>query len=198
MTTRDPGADAGPAAAGTPSPVLLRFFDGLVRRSFGELRLGGDAVTAYVGALLARFARTEALHRIRDGAGRRVDSLAGLLLEAARAWDFDAPDFDPFRERVVRQHVGDYALFMTGLFREHVERRAGTGFYLREGQRAYRAVADFERAALRGQAPLFAALAEDFERYAGALTYLRRVHLPGIDAPPALRPFLRLLPGLPG
>ena len=42
---------------------------------------------------------------------------------------------------------------MTGLFREHVERRVGAAYYVRQGQRAYQAVADFERSALRPEAP---------------------------------------------
>jgi hypothetical protein len=185
MGTREPPA----------SPVLIRYFERLVRRSFGELALGGEPVMAYVTALLARFARSSELYAVRDAAGRPVDSVTGLLLEAERAWAFDAPDFDPFRERTVRQHLGDYALFMTGLFREHVERRAGARLYLREGRRAYLAVAAFERAAHRPEARLFAALAEGFEGYAGALAYMRRVHLRPGEAPPGARGLLRLLPG---
>ncbi len=182
-------------AAGEPArtPSLARFFERAVRQALGDLRLGGPAEGAYLAALLTRFARTDELYAIRDAAGRPLDSVAGLLIEAERAWDFGAPDFDPFRERRVRQHVGDYALFMTGLFREHVERRVGAGYYVRQGQRAYQAVADFERSALRPEASLFAALAAGFERYAAGLAYLKRVYFRPADSPPALQPVLRLL-----
>jgi hypothetical protein len=176
-------------------PSLARFFDRLVRRSLADLGLGGEAVADYLTVLLCRFARTEQLYAIRDAAGRPLDSVVALLGEAERTWAFDAPDFDPYRERAVRQHIGDYALFMTGLFREHVEQRAGLGLYLREGPRAYRVVADFERAALGPQARLFTALAARFESYAGALGYMRRVHLRPAEAPPGLGPALRLLTG---
>jgi hypothetical protein len=172
---------------------LNRFFDRLVRRSLMDLRLEGSAVADYLAALLARFARTEEVRRIRDAAGRPLESVVDLLIEAERAWAFDAPDFDPFRERTVRQHIGDYTLFMTGIFREHVEHQATTGFYVREGARAYRVVAEFERAALRPNARLFAELAAEFERYAGALTYMTRVYLRPVEAPPELAPTLRLL-----
>jgi len=174
-------------------PGLARFFERVVRQALGDLRLGGPTEGAYLAALLARFARTDELYAIRDAAGRPLDSVAGLLIEAERAWDFQAPDFDPFRERRVRQHVGDYALFMTGLFREHVERRAGATYYIRQGQRAYQAVADFERSALRPEARLFAALAAGFERYAAALAYLKRVYFRPDDLPSSLQPVLRLL-----
>jgi hypothetical protein len=183
MATADP--------AGTPG--LARFFERVVRQALGDLRLGGATEGPYLAALLGRFARTDELYAIRDAVGRPLDSVAALLIEAERAWDFAAPDFDPFRERRVRQHIGDYALFMTGLFHEHVERRVGAAYYVRQGRQAYQAVADFERAALRPEARLFGALAAGFERYAAALTYLKRVYLRPADTPPAFRPVLRLL-----
>lgn len=172
---------------------LSRFFERLVRPALGDLRLPAEGIAPYLAALLARFARTDQLYAIRDAAGCRVDSVVGLRLEAERAWAFADPDFDPFRERQVRQHIGDYTLFMTGLFREHVERRASTGFYVCEGRKAYQAVADFERSALHPEARLFGALAQGFERYASALTYMKRVYLRPADSPPLLQPFLRLL-----
>jgi hypothetical protein len=183
MATGDPARTAS----------LARFFERVVRQALGDLCLGGPAEGAYLAQLLTRFARAEELYAIRDAVGRPLDSVAGLLIEAERAWDFRAPDFDPFRERRVRQHVGDYALFMTGLFREHVERRVGATYYVRQGQRAYQAVADFERSALRPEAGLFAALAAGFDRYAAALGYLKRVYFRPAESPPAVQPVLRLL-----
>ncbi len=183
MATREPSG----------APGLTRFFGRLVRQALGDLRLPSEAIADYLTALLARFARTEQLYAIRDAAGRPLDAVAELLIEAERAWTFDAPDFNPFRERTVRQHIGDYTLFMTGIFREHVEWRASTDFYVHEGRRAYRAVADFERSALRREARLFGALATEFEAYAGALAYLKRVYLRPAAPPPALQPVLRLL-----
>ena len=178
-------------SSGTPS--LKRFFDRLLRRSLGELSMSSEPVADYLAGLLARFARTDQLYAVRDRAGQPLESVVDLLLEAERAWAFDAPDFNPFREREVRQHIGDYTLFMTGIFREHVERRASTGFYVREGTRAYRVVAEFERSALRPDMHVFEALSRRFEGYAGALTYMKRVYLRSADVPPALRPALRLL-----
>lgn len=182
-------SDSEPASV----PSLKRFFDRLVRRSLGDLWLSGEPVADYLAGLLARFARTDQLYALRDATGQPLKTVADMLLDIQHAWAFDDPRFDPFREREVRQHIGDYALFMTGIFREHVERRASTGLYVREGKRAYRVVADFERSALRPQARLFAALAAEFEGYAGALTYMKRVYLRPADSPPAFQPALRLL-----
>jgi hypothetical protein len=175
------------------APSLKRFFEGPVRRSLDDLWLGGEPVADYLAGLLARFARTDQLYALRDAAGQRLETVVEMLLEVQRAWAFDDPGSDPFRERELRQHIGDYTLFMTGLFREHVERRASAGLYVREGKRAYQVVADFERSALKPNARLFAALAARFEGYAGALQYMKRVYLRPADAPLALRPRLRLL-----
>jgi hypothetical protein len=175
------------------APSLKRFFDRLVRRSLEDLRLGGDPVADYLAGLLARFARTDQLYALRGAAGERVETVVEMLLEVQRSWEFDQPHFNPFRERDVRQHIGDYTLFMTGIFREHVERRSSTGFYVREGKRAYQVVADLERSALKPDARLFAALADRFERYATALQYMKRVYLRPPDSPRELQPVLRLI-----
>lgn len=73
------------------------------------------------------------------------------------------------RERELRRHIGDYTLFMTGLFRERVERLSIPGSYIREGQRSYR-----------------------FEGYVSALNYMRKVYVRPEHGTPDL-PFFRRL-----
>ena len=175
------------------APSLKRFFDRLVRRSLEDLWLAGEPVADYLASLLARFARTDQLYAIRDAAGQPLESVVAMLLAIQQAWAFEAAQFDPFRERELRQHIGDYTLFMLGIFRESVERRASAGFYVREGKRAYRVVADFDRSALKPNARLFAALSAEFEGYATALQYMKRVYLRPADVPLGVRPVVRLL-----
>src|SRR5712692_4739660 len=67
-------------------PGLSRFFDRLLRLALSDLRLPAEGIADYLAGLLARFARTDQLYAIRDQAGRRIDSVTGLLLEAERAW----------------------------------------------------------------------------------------------------------------
>jgi hypothetical protein len=148
-------------------------------------------VATYLSDLLTRFARTERLFPAGVTAPR-LETVVDLLLEAQAAWDDAAAHFGPEREIDVRRHIGDYTLFMTGLFRERVERIASTGWYVNQGKQAYRFVSEHERAsaraARRAGGPVYARLAERFESYAWALDYTRRVHFH--DAP-AL-PFFRL------
>ena len=179
--------------------TLRRFFDRVVHRSFGDLAFGDDPAADYLADLLTRFARTEnlypagALPDLRPGArGERLESVAEVLLDIQRAWDLDSPHFNPVRERELRRHIGDYTLFMTGLFRERVERMSVTDFYIREGQRSYRFVSEHDRADARPEARLFRALADRFEGYASALHYMRKVYFRPEHGPPNL-PFFRRL-----
>jgi len=49
-------------------------------------------------------------------------------------------------------------------------------YYETEGRRAFRFLSELARAESEPDAPLFARLAAGFERYAGALTYMRKVY----------------------
>jgi hypothetical protein len=158
---------------------LQRFFERAVQASFHDLALGDEPVAGYLADLLTRFARTENL--FPPGVTMpRLETVVDLLLEAQAAWDDGALHFGPEREISVRRHIGDFTLFMTGVFRERVERVASTGYYVNQGRRAYRFVSEHGRATSRprerGAGPLYARLAERFEHYAWALDYARRVH----------------------
>ena len=170
---------------------LRRFFDRAVRSTFRDLALSDEPVAAYLGDMLTRFARTEQLFPSGVTAPR-LETVVDLLLEAQAAWDDTSAHFGPEREINVRRHIGDYTLFMTGVFRERVERIASTGWYVSQGKKAYRIVSEHDRAsarpAVREGGPLYGRLSERFEHYAWALDYMRRVHF--FDAP-AL-PFFRL------
>jgi len=169
-----------------PPGLLPRFFDRVVRQSFRDLACDDQAVVGYLVDVLTRFARTEALHTVRALPTRRLDTVADALLAIPDVWDVDSPDFDPTAERALRRHIGDYTLFMTGVFREHVERYALVDYYEREGRRAYRFVADIARSQGRGDAALFGRLAQRFELFAGALTYARKVYFRSDEWPPAV------------
>jgi hypothetical protein len=166
---------------------LRRFFDGAIRASFRDLAVRDDPAAGYLADLLTRFARTEALHPA-GAAIPRLETVVDMLLEIQAAWQPSSPHFHPEREVQVRRHIGDYTLFMTGVFRERVERLASVRAYIDHGRRAYRFVSEHVRAAERSDAPPYRRLAERFEGYASALDYARRVHF--FDAP--AHPFFRL------
>lgn len=168
--------------------MLPRFFDRAVRQAFGDLAVDDTPVARYLTELLTRFARADALRAVRAVAERRLDTVVDSLLVIQTAWDIGSPSFDPGSEEVLRRHVGDYTLFMTGIFRDHVERMAVVGYYEREGRRAYRFLAETARTGGRTDAPVFRRLADRFEQYAGALTYARKVYFRADAATPGTWP----------
>ena len=79
-----------------------------------------------------------------------------------------ASSFD--REREVRKHIGDYTLFLTGMFPEYVARLPRRGLrldsmidYVKAGKESYRIVAAFDQFEYARVAPLFRRLSDEFE-----------------------------------
>jgi hypothetical protein len=136
--------------------------------------------------MLTRFARTENLFP-RGTVVPRLETVVDMLLEIQHAW-LDARDFHPEREVTVRRHIGDYTLFMTGVFPERVHHSASMSYYVTEGKRAYQFVSEHDRASgARDRAP-YRRLAERFEAYMRALDYARRVYFADPTLPGFLRP----------
>ena len=62
---------------------LRNFLGELVwRRFFEDVRLEEPQVTTYVASLLADFARTENLYRIRNAQGKRLEEVGEMLIES--------------------------------------------------------------------------------------------------------------------
>ena len=155
------------------SPRLHEFFLAMARRSFAELGLSDEPVVGYVAALMTEFARSDRLYPVRSDNGNAVDSIVRVLLETPRQ-PHDQRSL--VRAREVRKYVGDYALFMTGLFRAHVERTGTLDYYLEEGRRSYWAVSEFDLSLYRTGFLFFQQLSKNFEFYSGALDYMRKAY----------------------
>lgn len=147
---------------------LRKFLGELVwRHLFEDVRLEEPQVATYVAALLADFARTENLYRIRNALGKRLEDVGEMLVESNPL--LDASSFE--REREVRKHVGDYTLFMTGLFPESVARTRQRqqprvdAFvdFVQAGKESYAIVSSFNQFEYREEAPVFRRLSENFE-----------------------------------
>ena len=67
--------------------------------------------------LLVRFLHVDRLYRLRDARGRPLADVAEMLLSG------EAAGVSPeLRALAVQRHIGDYTLFITGLFPESLER----------------------------------------------------------------------------
>jgi hypothetical protein len=158
------------STSGSSIPRLSAFFNWLVRRTFRDLGIRDTEISDYISLLLANFAHTENLYRIRNVWGRRLESVVEMLLEANLSWYSEQWD----RENEMRKHIGDYILFMAGIFREWVERESCMNFYLEEGKRAYQSVSHYHKAFFRPGSRLYTELSKDFEFYVGALNYMKK------------------------
>ena len=77
------------------------------------------------------------------------------------------------REREIRKLLGDYVLFMTGMFKEYTDRLSLTSYYIEEGMRAYWSVSEIDHVRYHPDTVLFSELADKFEFCVGALNYLQ-------------------------
>jgi hypothetical protein len=146
----------------SPNHPLRRLFTDLVGR---ELATDRD-MAAYIADLLVDFTPVDRLYRIRDSRGKRLEEVGEMLLESNPL--LKARSFD--REREVRKHVGDFTLFLTGMFPEYVAALPRRGLrldsvidYVKARKESYRVVAAFDQFEYRQLAPLFRRLAEQFE-----------------------------------
>ena len=141
-----------------------------LRRLFADLvsrELPGDReVAAYVGGLLIDFVHVDNLYRIRNCRGKRLEEVGEMLVESNPM--LDARSFE--REREVRKHIGDYTLFLTGMFPEYVATLPRRGLrldslidYVKAGKESYRIVGAFDQFEYRHVASLFRRLADQFE-----------------------------------
>jgi hypothetical protein len=152
---------------------LNSFFLDMTRRSFLELGIADAQVTRYVADVLAEFAHSDKLYRVRSGSGRRLESVVEMLSASA---DEVSGASALMRERQFRKYLGDYTLFMSGFFRSHVERGGFLDYYVREGQRSYWTVSELDLSLYRTGFLLFQELSEKFEYFSGALDYMQKAY----------------------
>ena len=175
-----------------PSVRLHEFFLRTTEQSFRELGVGDENVVGYVAAVLTEFARSDRLYALRTQRGRAIDGVADMR-RATKS--IPADQAQALRARAAQKYVGDYTLFMTGLFRTHVESHGALGYYVEEGQRSYRAVSALDLTLLRTGFFLFEELATNFEHYSGALDYMRKAYFTPQPGQSPVTEFLRRVEG---
>lgn len=154
-------------------PGLYPFFHRHLQQGFGECGLDQPSLVDYVSDLLTRFARVNSLYALRDADGRPIETMAGFLL-AQQTAVHDARA--PVRETLVLRHMADYALFMSGLFRERLKHRGEIGYYREHGRNAFARCARLE--ASPNRARLLHRMAHDFEPISDALDVVWHRRLP--------------------
>lgn len=156
-------------------PGLYPFFRRHVQQGFGEQGLAQPALVDYVSELLTRFARVNVLFPLHSADGRPIETIAGLLM-AWQAETGDAAKPGHTRETLVLHHIADYALFMSGVFRERLKYRGQITYYRDHGRSAFARCARLESSPQR--AAVLRRVSHDFEPISNALDQLWHQRLP--------------------
>jgi len=142
--------------------VSTRFyFYILVRQVFRRSDLHDRAVADYVAEVLAQFASAEQARCVVPGQGNPLDYFFEMLT-ALRTADERTSFF-------IRVHIGNYSLFLSGVFPERIRSRAeARGFpnlkyYEGLGRTQYRVASDHRLAQRYEVADIFNTLSERFE-----------------------------------
>ena len=160
---------------------LKSFFLNVVRQSFWQLGINDATVTGYVADVLTQFARADNLFQMRSHRGKKIDSMVEML---AQKQNEVTDESSLLKERSLRKYVGDYALFMSGIFRTYVDGKGVLNYYLEQGSRSYWTVSELDLSLYRTGFILFQELSKKFEYYSGALDYTRKAYFaaePGED-----------------
>lgn len=157
-------------------PGLYPFFHRHLQQGFGEYGLDQPALVDYVSDLLTRFVRVNSLYALRDADGRPIETMAGFLLAQQTAINDPPTARAPVRETLVLRHMADYALFMSGLFRERLKHRGQIGYYREHGRNAFARCARLE--ANPNRARLLHRMGHDFEPISDALDVVWHRRLP--------------------
>jgi len=150
-------------------------FAGLTEHAFlTRLGVADPPLIDYLSSLLSRFVHTDAVHRLTGRGGRQLQELAAMLTEAE-----GLPDGGRTRREYFR-HIGDVALFWSGLFPEAITRNTDAWGphavvnYTTFGKRSYYIASSYDDDRFRDEAPVLRRLSEKFELCATGLREVRR------------------------
>lgn len=154
---------------------LRRMFAGLTEHAFlTSIGVTDPPLIDYVSELLTRFIHFNAVYRLQNPEGRPLTEVAEMVMEAEEI----PPEGRTRRE--YHRHIGDFALFWTGLFPEAV-RRQQSGWtrdafvsFTFQGKRSYLIAASFEHDPYREEAAVLKRLGDEFELCAVGLNRVRR------------------------
>jgi hypothetical protein len=160
-----------------PHHPLRRFFAVLAERNFYEhLGWPDHRVIRYVADLLADFADVNRVYPFHNESGPRLTGIADLLLAAETGTS-------GVTERNAHRHIGDFTLFMMGLFPEHLTRLKTRLVatcsdvlidYVKVGKRSYRLAAEFpDEAQTVEDVTLFRKLSDRFELCVAGVACIR-------------------------
>ena len=163
----------------SPDHPLRKLFRKALDFGFRENPADKPGVNTYIEEqILCEFIHTDNLYKIKDASGKPLEDIADLLAEGDVR--LNAQSFN--REFEVHKHIGDYTLFMLGMFPLALARRSGREFilgriivpgstlydhYVIQGKRSYGLASEF------ADRELFLELSTNFLLYRNVLELVR-------------------------
>lgn len=145
---------------------------GMTEQTFAcRLGIADPPLIDYLSDLLLRFIRCDAIYRLRDAVGKRLEDVAEMM------WEAEQRQGSPRRE--VYRHIGDFTLFWTGVYPEALGRLQSATTrdhlldYTEQGKRSYRIASEFADDPYADEAPILQRLADEFELCSVGLRHVR-------------------------
>ncbi len=162
-----------------PPPVI---FYVLVRQALLEGGIDDENTSDYVASMLVAFGQGGRAYRISDGDDREFHYLTDMISELRSA--------DGRRRFLLRVHLGDFALWMSGLFPDYLEartRRKGAppiSYFEELGATGYRGASESLEAGELGMDSVLLGVANQFSAIRTALNRISDRHFwPGSGNP---------------
>ncbi len=154
---------------------LRRLFAGLTEQTFQTtIGVADPSLVDYLSAMLTRFVHMDSLYRLRGLSGRRLEELAEMLAAA------EAMPPGGKTRREFHRHIGDFALFWTGVYPEMLSRLRSQLCkdyfidYCEQGKRSYYIASTFADEPYQAEAPVLRRLSAEFELCAYGLNRVRK------------------------
>lgn len=150
-----------------PAPLMFYL---LVRHALLAREIFDHQLADYTAALLLEFGKAGRAHRIGEWEERQFHYLTDIVAELERARGE--------REFLLRVHLGNFALWLSGLFPDHithrVQRRGAPpiAYYEELGSRGFRSAAGMELALRHGLGEVLLQAADEFSNVRSALNSL--------------------------
>jgi hypothetical protein len=150
-----------------PAPLVFYL---LVRHALLAREIADRQLADYTAALLLEFGKAGRAHRIDEWEQRQFFYLADILAELERERGE--------REFLLRLHLGNFALWLSGLFPDHITHRVQRkgappiAYYDELGAEGFRSAATMELAMRHGMGDLLLRAAEEFSNVRSALNSL--------------------------
>jgi hypothetical protein len=165
--------------------LLEKYFSGVSEFVFhSRLGIADIELTDYVSTLLVRFTNTASLDKLRALNGKPTTELFAMMVEAQRRIGT--------AKRETHRHIGDFALFWSGLYPEALRQMNGSQHcdrfldYCEQGKLAYEIASEIDGDEAAPPSNLLHRLSVQFDLCAYGLREIRRSWEEGSDGETAL------------